>query len=84
MSLLDADQHAAARALIRSLADAAGDEPQVIAVLAASIHEHDIEHARALCAAALLVTFTECITAPATTDPAHPVPVTIPQEGDTP
>lgn len=74
--VLDVWQHADAVDLIRALCDVAGDEPQVLAVIGRHAQEVGNDRARRGLAAALYVTFAECMTHPAPSD--HPVLVPIP------
>ncbi len=76
LTALDPDLRADADHLIVQLAAVAGDERAVIGILAHQAREHGIPATRALAAAALYVTFSNCIR-DAPTDPAHPVPVHI-------
>lgn len=78
LAVLDPDLRHRANRLIVELAAVAGDEPGVTKILARQSREHGIPATQALAAAALYVTFTACIREPAPTDPAHPVPVTVP------
>ncbi|MBB3038977.1 hypothetical protein [Hoyosella altamirensis] len=72
-------QHDAER-LIRALSTVAGDEDRVLEVLKQHAHGTSIERTKTVAAAALAITFAECITNPVSLNRSSPAPITIPKE----
>lgn len=64
--------------MIRSLASNAGDEDRIMRLLKAFGSRVDYDEAVAVCTAALVLTFSECVRKPTPLDMQHPVPITIP------